>query len=111
MAKRKANLSKGKQYIIAVLLKEYDIQSADDIKDVLKNYLVVQSKVCWRLRWTATLGMNLMKGQAIPMHIMGGNREQSEANMVRWIFKYLKIEDVLSSKDFSKASKRYLTNR
>lgn len=37
MAKRKFN--KRKQKIIAFLLEEYDIQSADDIQDALKDLL------------------------------------------------------------------------
>lgn len=39
MAKRKTNLTEGKQNIIAALLQEYDIQSADDIQDALKDLL------------------------------------------------------------------------
>lgn len=39
MAKRRTNLSEGKQNIIAALLEEYDIQSAEDIQDALKDLL------------------------------------------------------------------------
>lgn len=39
MAKRKSSLTEGKQNIIAALLEEYDIQSADDIQDALKDLL------------------------------------------------------------------------
>lgn len=39
MAKRRTNLSEGKQNIITALLEEYDIQSADDIQDALKDLL------------------------------------------------------------------------
>ncbi|RCX07584.1 transposase-like protein [Anaerobacterium chartisolvens] len=39
MARRKSDLSEGKQNIIAALLQEYDIQTADDIQDALKDLL------------------------------------------------------------------------
>lgn len=39
MAKRRTNLSEGKQNIIAALLKEYYIQSAEYIQDALKDLL------------------------------------------------------------------------
>lgn len=39
MAKRKTNFTEGKQNIIAGLLEEYDIQTADDIQDALKDLL------------------------------------------------------------------------
>ena len=39
MAKRTHSLSEGKQNIIAALLEEYDIKSADDIQDALKDLL------------------------------------------------------------------------
>lgn len=39
MAKRKSNFSEGKQNIIKALLDEYDIQSAEDIQDALKDLL------------------------------------------------------------------------
>jgi len=39
MAKRRSKLSEGKQNIIAALLNEYDIQTADDIQEALKDLL------------------------------------------------------------------------
>lgn len=39
MAKRKSKFSEGKQNIIAGLLEEYDIESAEDIQDALKDLL------------------------------------------------------------------------
>ncbi len=39
MAKRKTNFTEGKQNIIAGLLEEYDIQTAEDIQDALKDLL------------------------------------------------------------------------
>lgn len=39
MGKRKNNVSEGKQKIIAALLEEYNIQSADDIQEALKDLL------------------------------------------------------------------------
>lgn len=39
MAKRRTNLSEGKQNIIAALINEYDIKSAEDIQDALKDLL------------------------------------------------------------------------
>jgi transposase-like protein len=39
MAKRKNSMSEGKKNIIAALLQEYDIQSAEDIQDALKDLL------------------------------------------------------------------------
>lgn len=39
MRKRKERLSEGKKNIIADLIKEYDIQSAEDIQDTLKDLL------------------------------------------------------------------------
>ena len=39
MKKRKERMSEGKKNIIAALLQEYDIQSAKDIQDALKNLL------------------------------------------------------------------------
>lgn len=39
MARRKSNLTEGKQNIIAALLDEYDIKSADDIHEALKDLL------------------------------------------------------------------------
>ncbi len=39
MARRKSDFSEGKQNIIAALLEEYDIQSADDIQEALKDLL------------------------------------------------------------------------
>ena len=37
MGKRKERLSEGKRNIIADLIKEYDIHTADDIQDALKD--------------------------------------------------------------------------
>ena len=37
MGKRKERLSEGKRNIIANLIKEYDIHTADDIQDALKD--------------------------------------------------------------------------
>ena len=39
MARRKSDFSEGKQNIISALLQEYDIQTADDIQDALKDLL------------------------------------------------------------------------
>ena len=39
MRKRKERMSEGKKNIIAALLREYDIQSAEDIQDALKDLL------------------------------------------------------------------------
>lgn len=39
MAKRRTRLTEGKQNIIAALINEYDIQTADDIQDALKDLL------------------------------------------------------------------------
>ncbi|MDT8718881.1 transposase, partial [Clostridium sp. 19966] len=39
MGKRRETLSEGKKNIIAALLDEYDIQSAEDIQDALKDLL------------------------------------------------------------------------
>lgn len=40
MAKRRTRLTEGKQNIIAALINEYDIQTADDIQDALKDLIV-----------------------------------------------------------------------
>lgn len=39
MAKRKPRLTEGKQNIIAALINEYDIKTADDIQEALKDLL------------------------------------------------------------------------
>ena len=39
MARRKRTMSEGKKNIIAALLQEYDIKSAQDIQDALKDLL------------------------------------------------------------------------
>lgn len=39
MAKKREPMSEGKKNIIASLLQEYDIKSAEDIQDALKNLL------------------------------------------------------------------------
>ncbi|WP_027626666.1 transposase, partial [Clostridium lundense] len=39
MGKRKERLTEGKKNIIADLIREYDIQSAEDIQDALKDLL------------------------------------------------------------------------
>jgi len=39
MGKRKERLTEGKKNIIADLIREYDIQSAEDIQDALKDML------------------------------------------------------------------------
>ena len=39
MAKRKSSMSEGKKNIIAALIQEYDIKSAQDIQDALKDLL------------------------------------------------------------------------
>ena len=39
MGKRKEKFSEGKRNIIASLIEEYDIQSAEDIQDALKDLL------------------------------------------------------------------------
>ena len=39
MGKRKEKLSEGKRNIIANLIEEYDIQTAEDIQDALKDSL------------------------------------------------------------------------
>ena len=39
MAKRREPMSEGKKNIIAALLQEYDIKSAEDIQDALKDLL------------------------------------------------------------------------
>ena len=40
MRKRKEKMSEGKRNIIASLIEEYDIQSAEDIQDALKDLQV-----------------------------------------------------------------------
>ena len=49
MRKRKERMSEGKKNIIAALLKEYDIQSAEDIRDALKDLLggTIESSKYW----------------------------------------------------------------
>lgn len=39
MAKRKSSMSEGKKNIIATLLQEYNIETAEDIQDALKDLL------------------------------------------------------------------------
>ena len=45
MRKRKERMSEGKKNIIAALLREYDIQSAEDIQDALKD--TIESSKYW----------------------------------------------------------------
>lgn len=39
MAKRRSNLSEGKQNIIVALINEYDIKSAEDIQDAYSLFI------------------------------------------------------------------------
>ena len=44
------NLTEGKRNIITALINEYDIKSAEDIQDALKDFLEELSKKCLKLK-------------------------------------------------------------
>ena len=44
-------MTEGKRNLIQGLLQEYDIQSAEDIQDALKDLLSGQFKICLKRKW------------------------------------------------------------
>ena len=81
MRKRKGKLSEGKKNIIADLIREYDIQSAEDIQDALKDLLggIIESMLAAEL--DNHLDMMNMSVVIALMHEMEGSKSKYVVNM------------------------------
>ena len=55
MARRKREpMSEGKKNVIAKLIEEYDIRTAKDIEDALRDLMVARYRKCLRQSWMNT---------------------------------------------------------
>lgn len=95
MGKRKERLTEGKKNIIADLIREYDIQSAEDIQDALKDLLggTIESMLAVAMDnhlgyapYERTEGSNSRNGKS---------KRLLEANMGKWRLMFLKTVIVL----------------
>ena len=90
-------MTEGKRNIIYQLLEEYDIQSAEDIQDALKDLLGGTIKERWKQKWmiiSAMKNQNVLIMMTIEMAI---NANRSIAVMVLWKSKCRRIVNQLLS--------------
>lgn len=95
MVKRKERLTDGKKNIIADSIREYDIQSAEDIQDALKDFLGETIESMLAVEMDNHLGYAHMNVPKVQMLEMVKNKRPLEANMEKWKSMYLKTVIVL----------------
>ena len=73
-------MTEGKRAIIQQLLQEYEIESAQDIQEALKDLLGEHLKKCWKQRWRNILAMaDLNEQTALRRTITGMELSQNRS--------------------------------
>lgn len=85
------NLTEGKRNIINALINEYDIKTAEDIQDALKDLLGGTIQEMLEAEMTQHLDMILMNILSLLMLVMVEKEKSSLVNMVILKLKSLKI--------------------
>ncbi len=80
----RVQMTEGKRNIIHQLLEEYDIQSAEDIQDALKDLLGGTIKEMMEAEMDDHLGYEKSNVQIMMIIAMGISGNRSTADMARW---------------------------
>ncbi len=94
MARRKNSMSEGKKNIIASLLQEYDIKTAEDIQEALKDLLGGTIQSMLEAEMDQHLGYEPYERSNNTNYRNGKNPNQYKVHMVRWKLTFHKIENV-----------------
>ena len=84
-------MTEGKRNIIHQLLEEYDIQSAEDIQDALKDLLGGTIKERWKQKWMIISAMKNQSTQIMMIIAMVINVNRSTAGTALWKSKCRRI--------------------
>ena len=87
----RVQMTEGKRNIIHQLLEEYDIQSAEDIQDALKDLLGGTIKEMMEAEMDDHLGMKNQNVRIMMITAMGISANRSTAGMARWKSKCRRI--------------------
>ena len=99
-------MTEGKRNLIQGLFQEYDIQSADDIQEALKDLLSEHSKICLKKKWMIISAMTVMKDLVSLTTAMAQNLRPSVVNMGNFKLMCHKIAKVhLNHRYFQKRQK------
>ena len=89
----RVQMTEGKRNIIHQLLEEYDIQSAEDIQDALKDLLGGTIKEMMEAEMDDHLGMKNQNVRIMMITAMGISANSSTADMDRWKSKCRRTEN------------------
>lgn len=89
----RVQMTEGKRNIIHQLLEEYDIQSAEDIQDALKDLLGGTIKEMMEAEMDDHLGMKNQNVRIMMITAMGISANRSTADMNRWKSKCRRTEN------------------
>lgn len=92
MVKRRESMSEGKKNIISALLNEYDIKSAEDIQDALKDLLGGTIQSMMEAEMDHHLGYEPYERSDNSNSRNGRKAKMSEASMVSLLWMFLRIE-------------------
>lgn len=84
MGKRREPMSEGKKNIIASLIQEYDIKTAEDIQDALKDLLGSTIQAMLEAEMMSIWGMPRMNARKIQIPAMVRRVKLFAANMEKW---------------------------
>ncbi len=104
-------MTEGKRNLIQGLLQEYDIETAEDIQDALKDLLSGTIQEMLEAEMDDHLGyenMNVLKNR---ITVMAQNPNGCEVNMVSSKWMSLRTGKALLSQRLSRNGKRYLLHR
>ena len=87
----RVQMTEGKRNIIHQLLEEYDIQSAEDIQDALKDLLGGTIKERWKQKWMIISAMKNQNAQIMMTIAMVISTNKSTADTVPWKSKCRRI--------------------
>ena len=93
----RVQMTEGKRNIIYQLLEEYDIQSAEDIQDALKDLLGGTIKERWKQKWMIISAMKNQSTQIMMIIAMVINVNRSTAGTALWKSKCRRIANQHSS--------------
>lgn len=93
----RVQMTEGKRNIIHQLLEEYDIQSAEDIQDALKDLLGGTIKERWKQKWMIISAMKNQSTQIMMIIAMVINVNRSTAGTALWKSKCRRIANQHSS--------------
>ena len=99
----KVQMTEGKRNIIRQLLQEYEIESAQDIQDALKDLLggtikeMMEAEMDRRQRWTTISVMKNLNALTAMITETATNPSRSTAAMAVWRSRFPRTESPLSS--------------